>query len=40
MEYFLYGIGVGIVITIVSLITITMILSRDAKKGDDNEWEA
>jgi hypothetical protein len=39
MEYFLYGIGVGIGITIITLITISQYLFP-TKKPKDNEWEA
>jgi hypothetical protein len=38
MENFLYGIGVGIVITIISLITLSHYLFP-TKKKDDNQWE-
>jgi hypothetical protein len=39
MEYFLYGIGVGIGITIASLILISYWISKPTKRND-NEWEA
>jgi hypothetical protein len=39
MENFLYGIGVGIVITIVSLILISYWIAKPTK-GNDREWEA
>jgi hypothetical protein len=39
MEHFLYGIGVGIGITIITLITISHYLFP-TKKPNDNEWEA
>lgn len=40
MEYFLYGIGVGIVITIISLILISYWISKPTKKNNEdlNVW--